>query len=80
METFLIALVILFISVISVCCFKVYKIKSATRNLIDSLGGIETIFSPLVREISRVFICYNISYLWNRVIVCDAPVGVYSKI
>lgn len=76
METFLIALVILFISVISVCCIKVYKIKSTTKNLIDSLGGIETIFSPLVREISRVFICDNISYLWNRVIVCDAPVGV----
>lgn len=75
MEIFLIALVILCISAISICCLKIYKINSATRNLINSLGGIETIFSPLVREISRVFICDNISYFWNRVIVCDAPVG-----
>lgn len=70
MEIFLIALVILCISAISICCLKIYKINSATRNLINSLGGIETIFSPLVREISRVFICDNISYFWNRVIVC----------
>lgn len=75
MEIFLTALVILCISAILICCLKIYKIKSATRNLINSLGGIETIFSPLVREISRVFICDNISYFWNRVIVCDAPVG-----
>ena len=75
MEIFLTALVILCISAILIYCLKIYKIKSATRNLINSLGGIETIFSPLVREISRVFICDNISYFWNRVIVCDASVG-----
>lgn len=75
MEIFLIALVILCISAISICCLKIYNIKSETRNLINSLGGIETIFSPLVHKISIVFICDNISYFWNRVIVCDAPVG-----
>ena len=54
---------------------RIRKTKSATRNLIISLGGIEIIFAPLVEDIKRVFACDNISHSWNRVIVCDAPVG-----
>lgn len=55
--------------------FKVRKTKSATISLIASLGGIDIIFAPLVEEIRRVFICDNVSYSWNQVIVCDAPKG-----
>lgn len=76
MDTPFIVLIILFISVISVCYLRIYKTRSATRNLIASLGGIEKIFVPLVKDIKRVFACDNISHSWNRVIVCDAPVGV----
>lgn len=73
MDTPLIVLIILFILVISVYCLRIYKTKSATRNLIASLGGIEKIFAPIVEEIRRIFICDNVSYSWNQVIVCDAP-------
>lgn len=69
------AIIILSILAISICCVRIYRMRSATRNLITSLGGIEAIFSPLVSEISRVFVCDNISYLWNKVIVSDAPAG-----
>ena len=75
MDALFIALTILAISVISICCIRIYKTKSATRNLIISLGGIEAIYFPLVSEISRVFVCDNISFFWNRVILCDAPAG-----
>ncbi|MDE5665258.1 MAG: hypothetical protein K2I31_04880 [Duncaniella sp.] len=75
MEALLIALTILAILVISICCVRIYKTKSATRNLIISLGGIEAIYFPLVSEISRVFVCDNISFFWNRVILSDAPAG-----
>ena len=76
MDILLIALIILFASFISMCCLRIYKTKSATRNLIASLGGIEKIFAPLMSEIKNVFACDNTSYFWDRVIVCDAPAGV----
>lgn len=73
------SILIIFCIVVGLCIItrwlKLRKIKLATRNLITSLGGIETIFAPLVTEIERVFACDNVSHSWNRVIVCDAPKG-----
>lgn len=61
---------------IFVLWLKVRRTKSATRNIINSLGGIEKIFAPLISEIERVFACDNVSHSWNRVVICDAPKGI----